>query len=119
MKESKIVFCDYCNEVIDAPHGNQRYHHECEYERRKDRSIKQYAKIKLLGDPYWRNEKILREQFYGSGEHAEIDPGFLEKAGFDFDLYISEKKIKGQLLFYMHNFGFKFLQNKKVVIWKL
>ncbi len=119
MLKPKIIFCDYCDRIIYKPHGNQKWHHECNYNVRKKRSIEQYARDKLLGDPYWLNERILREQFYGSVEHAEIDPDILEKAGFNFNLFTSEKKRRGQLIFRIHKFGFKFLQNKKIIVCKL
>lgn len=114
-----IKHCNYCGERLDANHGNRRYHEDCAYEAKKQRSIDQYAIRNLQLDPFWRNEKILKGLYYSYGEQNEIDPSLLHEAGFDFKLYKTRQHSNGLNQFFMHQYGFSILKSKKIVLWKL
>ena len=111
-----ICICQHCWKLIRFPHGNQRYHPQCAYVIKKERSVKQYAQKSTAADPLWLNEKILRENYESL---KEIDPDKLADAGFDFNLHSEQINIKGKLIFCMRNFGFFILNNKKLVICKI
>jgi len=119
MMETKI--CRYCDEPLFDSHGNLRYCPDkgCAYEAKKQRTINQYAIKSTQADSIWANEKILREYYYKYGLSTEIDPYELETAGFDFDLNSEEKKVDDLVIYCMRKFGYSFLKNKKLIIWKL
>ena len=114
-----VKLCPYCGLEMNASHGNRRYHKACAYEAKKRRSIKQYAKQHLHTDPYWFNEKILRELYNKYGEQFEIDPLFLKQQGFDYNKCKTKRKFNGYDQFFMHQYGFSIQQNKKIILWKL
>lgn len=111
--------CSACGLPLNDPHGNRDYHEDCGYAEKKERSRQQYATNCLKINPLWYNEKILRTFFKRYKNGLEVNPGDLEAAGFDFKLYSEEKNVKGSIIFCMRKFGFSFLQNKKIIIWKL
>jgi len=117
----KTKICHYCGEPFVDSHGNLRYCPEknCAYEVKKLRSIHQYANKSLQADQVWSNEKILRDYYFKYGPNTEIDPDELEAAGFDFDLNSEERKVDNLVIFCMRKFGFSFLKNKKIILWKL
>ena len=117
--ETKI--CPYCGEPFLDSHGNSIYcpDKDCGYETRKIRSKKRYATISQEADPFWLNEKILRESYNKYGPQTEIDPNELVAVGFDFELDSEEKNINGAIVYFMRNFGYSFLKNKNIIIWKL
>ncbi len=116
-----INICPYCGESFEDAHGNAVYcpDDDCAYQARKIRSKKRYEAISMEVDPLWLNEKILREYYYKYGPKREIDPNKLEAAGFDFDLESEERNINGEKVYCMRNFGYFFLNNKNLIIWKL
>lgn len=111
--------CPYCRLPMGVVHGNSRYHKECAKEVKKRRSIKQYAKQNLQLDPYWLNEKILRELYHTYGDQFEIDSLFLKQRGFSFRQFKGERLIKGITYCIMHQYGFSINQNKKIILCKL
>ncbi len=117
----KTKSCLFCGEEFSLAHGNACYcpGEICAYEAKKLRSINQYAAKSLRADAMWTNEKFLRETYYKHGSQTEIAPHELEKVGFDFDLNSEEKDVDGTLVFCMRNFGYSFLKNKNIIIWKL
>ncbi|QNA45849.1 hypothetical protein [Lacibacter sediminis] len=116
-KHNKV--CRLCGEELDITHGNRRYHEDCAYEAKKQRSIDQYAGRSLQLDPYWRNEKILKDLYCSYGEQHEIDPTVLKEMGFDFNICKTKRQVNGLNQVFMHQYGFSILQNKKIILWKL
>ncbi len=110
--------CGFCKEALNESHGNRRYHPDCTYALKKQRSINQYAKQNLQLDPLWSNEKILRELYHSFGEQYELTPDFLKEKGFDFKKCKSKLQTEGVIKFFMHQFGFSITQNKKILLWK-
>ena len=115
-RQNKI--CGFCNKQLDQTHGNRRYHPECAYAKKKQRSIHQYAKQNLQLDPYWRNEKILRELYHSFGEMVEIDPSLLGNQQFDFNTYKTKRRVNGYWQMFMHNYGLIVKENKKITLCK-
>ena len=111
--------CPHCKRVLDKSHGNNIYHPACAYEVKKLRSITQYAKDRGKINPYWYNERILKNMYRMFGEDTEIDPDLLENSGFDFDLF-REEITRGQNKFFvMNTLGYSLLKNKKIILWKI
>lgn len=73
----------------------------------------------LKTDPFWKNERILKELYFGYGERAELDPMLLENSGFDFELFRKKENIQGVVAFVMTEYCFSILKNEKIIIWKL
>jgi ribosomal protein S27AE len=117
----KTKICPYCSSSFADAHGNAVYcpDKDCGYEAKKIRSRRQNATINLKANPFWWNEKILRETYNRYPPQTEISPTQLETAGFDFDLDWQEKEIDGAKIYCMINFGYSFLQNKNIIVWKL
>ena len=113
--------CPYCGDTFEEAHGNSVYcpGEICESETRKLRSKNQYATKSLKADPLWLNEKILREHYKIYGHLTEIDPDELASEGFEFNLSSEEKKVNDDVIYCMRKFGFSFLKNKKLILWKL
>jgi len=117
----KTKICHYCRDTFVDSHGNLKYCPDkgCAYEVKKRRSINQYANKCLQADQVWSNEKILRDYYYKYGPNTEIDPNELAGAGFDFELSSEERKVDDIRILCMRNFGFSFLKNKNIILWKL
>lgn len=116
-KHNKL--CRYCGEELDVNHGNRRYHEDCAYEAKKQRTIDNYAIRNLQLDPYWRNEKILKELYYTYGEQNEVDPTILTEMNFDFKICKTKRQSNGIDYFFMHQHGFSIKQNRKIVLCKI
>lgn len=116
---SIVKLCRYCGEQLDVYHGNRRYHEDCAYEAKKQRSNNQYAKLNLQLDPFWLNEKILKELYYSYGEQHAVDPTILTQMGFDFKICKTKRHSNGTDQFFMHQHGFSILQNRKIVLCKI
>lgn len=117
----KTKSCRHCGEPFLETHGNSAYCPDkgCGYEAKKLRSKNQYANKSLQADPIWANEKILRDCYYKYGPNTEIDPNELAVAGFDFAVNAEERKVDDLIIFCMKNFGFSFLKNENIILWKL
>ena len=111
--------CSYCGLPIKNLHGNCRYHKNCSYAVKKERSKRQYETISMNADSLWLNEKILRKFYYYFGPDHEIDPSDLTSKGFTPKNFLFEKVIKGKTIYFMRHFGFQLLKNKKISICKL
>jgi hypothetical protein len=118
---SSAIRCEYCGCLIDSPHGNQRYHPECAYEVKKNRSKEQFAELKAL-KKYTilsENEAILKWLYYRYGNSAEFDRGYLLDLGFDFKTYSSIKVAYGFTLFFINRYAYYFLKNENIGLWKI
>jgi hypothetical protein len=104
--------------AVNLNHGNRLRPPDKAYARKKQRSIETYAKAMLANNPFWLNEKILRRNFnlYGS-MHLQLI--FLSEQGFDFTLLNQKSEIEGQIVFIMNKYGYSFINNKTVRIWKI
>ena len=104
--------------AINLNHGNRLRPPDEAYERKKKRSKETYAKAMLANNRFWFNEKILRKNYnlYG-GKHLDLI--FLREQGFDFELVNEKLNIEGELVFSMKKFGYSFVNNKSVKIWKM
>lgn len=98
--------CGFCKEALNESHGNRRYHPDCTYALKKQRSINQYAKQNLQLDPLWSNEKILRELYHSFGEQYELTPDFLKKKALTLKSAKANYKLKGLLNFSCINMVF-------------
>lgn len=98
---------------------NRIRHEDCAYKNKRQTSIESYAKKSLRADPYWLNEKILRELFSAFGPNTEIEPELLEEKGFNFSLFKSKLTDQGIIIFIMNKFGFSLLKNQKVIICRI
>ena len=78
----KKIKCKNCGMTIEIDHGNIKHCEPCKKKVKERTSSKRYAQISLKADPYWLNEKILREHY-----DEDMDPDILESLGFDFELY--------------------------------
>lgn len=79
----------------------------------------QYQTKSLGLDPFWKNEKILRDFYYRTGTAEGINPQEIEDVGFDFKLYRVKKENNGTVIFVMHQFGFSISKTRKLFIWKI
>lgn len=111
--------CRFCKEQIHEYHGNNWHHPECVEKDRKRRSKKRYERQQLKLDPYWLNEKIIRELYGQHGKLVEMEPALLTKMGFVFALFKEKRQLNDYTVFVMHDHGFSLLKNKKVILWKL
>ncbi len=111
--------CSFCGMPMNDPHGNRVRHEECGIEFHKSQSIMAYEKKSLKANPFWLNEKILRELYYTYRGSSEIDPQMMEDSGFDFELHNSITERNGHKVFVMNHFGFSFSKNKKITLWKI
>jgi hypothetical protein len=104
--------------AINLNHGNRLRPPDEAYERKKQRSSEAYAKSKLANNPYWLNEKILRENYNLYGDQP-LDLIFLSEHGFDFKLVNQKLEVAGETVFIMNKFGYSFVNNKSVKILKM
>lgn len=112
--------CRYCKKELLANHGNKKYHDTCSYSAKLERSRKQYWNNLSKYNPYYKNDRILKEFYFTYGEKTEIDPDLLENSGFDFNTIKKEKKYPdGRIIFELENFAFRILRHQKIVLWKL
>jgi hypothetical protein len=100
-------------------HGNRLRPVIEAYETKKVRSINAYAQKCLALDPYWRNEKILREHYHLYDPGKAIDPQLLENEGFDFNLTKTKMIINGHEFDVMNKFGYRFTQNEQIILCKI
>ncbi len=115
---ASVAICPVCEKPLEKLHGNKRYHTACAYTLKKQRSKNQYAQNMLRHDPFWDNERILKQFAWGYGEGKELDPQLMEDAGFNFEFFKEKKMLNGQTVYMMQQYGFCFLKNEKIVIWK-
>ena len=111
--------CDLCTQVILSTHGNRKYHEQCTQELKLQRSKLKYASISMKADPFWRNEKILRDLYYKWGAEFEFEPAELNLMGFNFDLQFPQIIIEGKEVIVVRKFGFIIHKNQKIQIWKI
>ena len=109
----KMINCKNCGKTVMVKHGNSIYCIPCRVVVKNQTSSHRYARISMDADPYWLNEKILREH---CGE--DVNPDLLESEGFDFEKYNEKINIKGETVYSMNKFAFSIQKNKKVRIWK-
>jgi hypothetical protein len=115
------IQCEYCGGLIDSPHGNQRYHPDCAYEVKKNRSKKQFAELKALKKYriHFENEAILNWLYNRYGISVQFDRGYLLDLGFDFNIYSSIQVTYGFTLFFINRYAYRVLRNNKIRLWKI
>ncbi|MFN5134945.1 MAG: hypothetical protein ACK5DG_06465, partial [Chitinophagaceae bacterium] len=74
-------------------HGNRLRPKDEAYEVKKARSRRVYAELQMKVNPWWLNEKLLREQYNLYGKEFEEDPMVIYKKGFIPKTYTSESLI--------------------------
>ena len=118
----QALTCKYCKRGLpDGIHGNSRYHKECAYKAKKDRTKLQYRKLKEREEEIKSNETILRK-FYILSEFGHLIPlEKMDKAGFNWGIASGEAVgpnkepliVIGEYAYYLYK------QSQTVTIWKL
>jgi hypothetical protein len=105
--------------AINLNHGNRLRPPEKAYERNKQRSRENYAKAMLAINPYWLNEKIIREEVNLNGRMCIIHHLQLIEKGLKPKLYSAQRTIEGEQVFIMKNHGYSLTTDKNFKLWKI